>query len=86
MKFFRSSKLSLKLNQNEVLVPDSLALLFDIVLSGGHANNFLVQTVMRALVDKLVLTFAGIVFQDTVDKASTKSLTIFSFSRKSEMA
>ena len=32
-----------KLNENEVLVPGSLALRFDIHLSGGHANNFLVQ-------------------------------------------
>ena len=39
-----------KLNKNEVLVPGSLALRFDIDLSGGHANNFLVQNVSRALV------------------------------------
>ena len=39
-----------KLNVNEVLVPGSLALVFDIDLSGGHANNFLVQNVTRALV------------------------------------
>ena len=31
-----------KLNKNEVFVPGSLALHFDIDLSGGHANNFLV--------------------------------------------
>ena len=31
-----------KLKKNEVLVPGSLALRFDIDLSGGHANNFLV--------------------------------------------
>ena len=31
-----------KLNENEVLVPNTLALVFDIDLSGGHANNFLV--------------------------------------------
>ena len=36
-----------KLNQNEVIVPNSLALIFDIDLSGGHANNFLVQNVSR---------------------------------------
>ena len=34
-----------KLNDHEVIVPGSLALLFDIDLSGGHANNFLVQNV-----------------------------------------
>ena len=39
-----------KLNKNEVIVPKSLALIFDIDLSGGHANNFLVQNVSRALV------------------------------------
>ena len=37
-----------KLNKNEVLVPGSLSLLFDIDLSEGHANNFLVQNVARA--------------------------------------
>ena len=31
-----------KLNENEVIVPGSLALRFNIDLSGGHANNFLV--------------------------------------------
>ena len=41
-----------KLNKNEVLVPGSLALRFNIDLSGGHANNFLVQNVSRALVKK----------------------------------
>ena len=40
-----------KLNKSEVLVPGSLALRFDIDLSGGHANNFLVQNVTRALVE-----------------------------------
>ena len=39
-----------KLNENEVLVPSSLALRFDIDVSGGHAKNFLVQIVSRALV------------------------------------
>jgi len=42
-----------KLNENEVLVPGSISLLFDIDLSGGHANNFLVNNVTRALVDKI---------------------------------
>ena len=42
-----------KLNQNDVLVPDSLALLFDIDLSGGHANNFLVQNVTLAFVENI---------------------------------
>ena len=55
-----------KLNENEVLVPNSLALTFDIDLSGGHANNFLVQNVSRALVDKLVVKFEGTILEETV--------------------
>jgi len=55
-----------KLNENDVLVPGSLALRFDIDLSGGHANNFLVQNVARALVSKMVVKFAGTILQDTV--------------------
>ena len=55
-----------KLNENEVLVPNSLALIFDIDLSGGHANNFLVQNVSRALVDKLVVKFEGVILDETV--------------------
>jgi len=55
-----------KLNENEVLVPGSLALPFDIDLCGGHANDFLVQRVTRALVEKLLVRFVGAVLQDTV--------------------
>jgi len=55
-----------KLKENEGLVPGSLALRFDIDLSGGHAKNFLVQNVTRALVDKLVVKFGGTSLQDTV--------------------
>ena len=66
-----------KLNQKEVLVPGSLALVFDIDLSGGHANNFLVQNVTRALVDSLVVKFAGTILQDT--KLSTNFRRPFSF-------
>ena len=55
-----------KLNEHEVIVPGSLSLLFDIDLSGGHANNVLVQNVSLALVDKLVVKFAAITLQDTV--------------------
>ena len=43
-----------KLNVNEVLVPNSLALIFDIDLSGGHANNF------------LVVKFEGTILEETV--------------------
>ena len=56
-----------KLNENEVLVPGSLALRFDIDLTGGHANNFLVQNVSRALVSQLVVKFEGTILEDTVD-------------------
>ncbi|MCV6575504.1 MAG: hypothetical protein OIF58_07190 [Cohaesibacter sp.] len=55
-----------KLNENEVLVPGSLALLFNIDLSEGHANNFLVQNVTRALIDRLVVKYAGKTLHDTV--------------------
>ena len=55
-----------KLNKNEVLVPGSLALRFDIDLSGGHANNFLVQNVTRALVERMVVKFANAVLEDNV--------------------
>ena len=55
-----------KLNVNEVLVPSSLALLFNIDLAGGHANNFLVQNVTHALVNKLVVKYAGTILQGTV--------------------
>lgn len=48
-----------KLNENEALVPGSLTLLFDIDLSGSHANNFLVPNVSRALVDQLTVKFGG---------------------------
>jgi len=55
-----------KLNMNKVLVPGSLALIFNIDLSGGHANNFLVQNVTGALVDRLHIKFGGTTLQDTV--------------------
>ena len=56
-----------KLNKNEVLVPGSLALRFDIDLSGGHANNFLVQNVSRALVSKMTVKFGSTTLEETVD-------------------
>ena len=48
-----------KLAANEVIVPGSLALVFDINLkvTGAHANNYLVQNVSRALVDKFIVKF-----------------------------
>ena len=56
-----------KLNKNEVLVPGSLALRFDIDLSGSHANNYLVQNVSRALVSQQVVKFGGTTLDDIVD-------------------
>ena len=47
-------------------MPGSLSLLFDIDLSGGHTDNFLVQNVTRALIDKFVVKFGGATLQDTV--------------------
>ncbi|KAL9958917.1 hypothetical protein ACROYT_G035994 [Oculina patagonica] len=57
-----------KLNENEVIVPGSLALRFNIDLSGGHANNFLVDNASRALVDKFVVKYEGTVVQDTEER------------------
>jgi len=58
-----------KLNENEVLVPGSLCLRFDIELAraanSGEVNNYLVQNVSRALVSKMVVNFAGTTLQDT---------------------
>ena len=56
-----------KLAVNEVIVAGSLALLFNINLkvTGAHANNYLVQNVSRALVDKFVVKFAATTVQDT---------------------
>ena len=56
-----------KLAVNEVIVPGSLALVFDINLkvTGAHANNYLVQNVSRALVDKFKVNFAATTVQET---------------------
>ena len=56
-----------RLNKNEVLVPGSLALCFEIDLSGGQANNYLVQNVSRALVSQQVVKFGGTILDDIVD-------------------
>ena len=55
-----------KLNVNDVLVPGSLSLLFNIDLAWGHANNLLVQNDTRALIDRLVVRYAGEILPDTV--------------------
>ena len=54
-----------KLNEHEVIVPGSLALLFNIDPTGGHVNNYLVQNVSRALVGRFLVNFAGTILQDT---------------------
>ena len=64
-----------KLNVNKVLVPGSLALIFNIDLSGGHANNFLVQNITGALVDRLHIKFGGTTLQDTVGYGIYKIFT-----------
>ena len=53
-----------KLSDEVVLVPGSLAVIFDLTVS-GHANNFLVNNVSRALVNRLTVKFAGEIFPDT---------------------
>ena len=57
-----------KLAANEVIIAGSLALVFNINLKGPGAddNNYLVQNVSRALVDKFVVKFAATTVQDTV--------------------
>lgn len=49
-------------------VPGSLAVCFDIDLSGSHAKNFLVQNVAQALVDKMVVKFVGKAVEETDDE------------------
>ena len=53
-----------KLSDEVVLVPGSLAVIFDLTVS-GRANNFLVNNVSRALVNRLTVQFAGAIMQDT---------------------
>ena len=50
-----------KLAKHEVIVADSLALVFNINLKvpGAHAGNYLMQNVSRALVDKFTVKFAA---------------------------
>ena len=56
-----------KLHPEEVIVPGTLALLFnlDLKLTGGHADNYLVQNVSRALISRFVVKYAGETVQDT---------------------
>ena len=72
-----------KLAANEVIVPGSLALVFDINLkvTGAHANNYLVQNVSRALVDKLNVKFAATTIQDTTSYGIYKTFEDLFLSR-----
>ena len=54
-----------KLSEDDVIVSGSLALVFNINLSGSHANNYLVQNVSWALVYRLHVKFAATSVQDT---------------------
>ena len=55
-----------KLHAEEVIVPGTLSLLFDLDLkiTGGHADNYLVQNASRALIDHFVVKYAGTTIQD----------------------
>ena len=55
-----------KLSGHEAIVSGLLALVFNIVLTGGHADNYLVQNVSRALVDRLHVKFGAESVQDMV--------------------
>ena len=72
-----------KLAVNEVIVPGSLALVFNINLkvTGAHANNYLVQNVSRALVDKFVVKFADTTIQDTTSYGIYKTFEDLFLSR-----
>ena len=72
-----------KLAANEVIVPGSLALVFNINLkvTGAHANNYLVQNVSRALVDKFKVKFADTTIQDTTSYGIYKTFEDLFLSR-----
>ena len=72
-----------ELAANEVIVPGSLALVFDINLkvTGAHANNYLVQNVSRALVDKFIVKFASTIVQDTTSYGIYKTFEDLFLSR-----
>ena len=57
-----------KLNENEVLMPGSLAPRFDILVTKGHASSFLVKNVAQTLVDKLIVKFTGTILRHDVYK------------------
>ena len=54
-----------RLSRNMVIVPGSLALVFEIDLTGGEVNNYVVQNVTRALVSRMDVKFGGTELQTT---------------------
>ena len=54
-----------RLSKNMVIVPGSLALVFEIDLTGGEVNNYVVQNVTRALVSRMDVKFGGTELQTT---------------------
>ena len=64
-----------KLAENEVIVPGSLALVFDINLkfTGAHANNYLVQNVSRAWWISLLLSLPVTRCKTHMGTTSTRS-------------
>ena len=72
-----------KLADKEVIVPGSLALVFDINLKvpGAHANNYLVQNVSRALVDKFIVKFSSSIVQETMSYGIYKTFEDLFLSR-----
>ena len=52
-----------KLDDGVVLVPGSLALIFNLSVK-GQANNYGVNNVSRALVDRMTVKYAGEILQD----------------------
>ena len=53
-----------KLTDDVVIVPGSVKLIFDLIVS-GHANNTVVNNIGRNLVKKLKVLFGGEILQDT---------------------
>ena len=55
-----------KLSENMVIVPGSVFLLFDLIIS-GHENNTLVNNISRSLVKRQRVFFGGESLQDTIN-------------------
>ena len=76
-----------KLSENNLYVPGSIGLTFNLNLaSGGQANNTLINNISRNLVTRLKVIYGGEILQDTnrIDLYNTyKDLYLFSFQRNS---